>query len=125
LPSTSVFLENAILAALLNNTPFSVATVFVSAHTADPGQTGASEIVGGTYARVALTSAAPSAGSDANSVALVINIPASTTVTHLGLWDASSSGHFLIGGPLGTSEVFTTAGTLNIAIGALVAAATN
>lgn len=97
---------------------------YVSLHTADPGTTGASEVSGGTYARVAVTWGAPSGGSVANTGALSINLPASTTASYFGVWSASSAGTYYIGGAL--SPAVTTgasAGTVTIAVGALTVTA--
>jgi hypothetical protein len=93
---------------------------YVSLHTADPGTTGASEVTGGTYARVAVTWAAPSGGAVANSGALSINLPASTTASYFGVWSASSAGTYYVGGTL--SPAVTTgasAGVVTIAVSAL------
>jgi hypothetical protein len=93
---------------------------YVSLHTADPGTTGASEVTGGTYARVAVTWAAPSGGAVANSGALSINLPASTTASYFGVWSASSAGTYYVGGAL--SPAVTTgasAGVVTIAVSAL------
>lgn len=93
---------------------------YCSLHTATPGTTGASEVSGGAYARVAVAWSTASAGSIANSGALTINLPASTTATHFGLWSASSAGTYYIGGAL-SPNVTTggSAGTVTIAIAAL------
>lgn len=97
---------------------------YVSLHTADPGTTGASEVVGGAYARVAVSWGAASGGSVSNSGALSINIPASTTVTHFGIWSASTAGTYYIGGALSSSiTTGTTAGTASIAVGGLTVSA--
>lgn len=63
-----------------------------SAHTADPGTTGTSEVTGGAYARVAVSWGSPSNGVIIGTA--TINIPAGTTTTHAGLFNASSSGTF-------------------------------
>ena len=93
---------------------------FVSLHTADPGTTGASEVVGGTYARVAVACNAASGGSITNSGALSINLPATTTAAYFGIWSAATAGTYYIGGAL-TPSVTTgaSAGVVSIAIGAL------
>lgn len=96
---------------------------FVSLHTATPGTTGASEVTGGSYVRVAVTWAAASGGSIANSNPITINQPASTTTTHFGLWSASTLGSYYIGGALSPNITTTTAGTVTIAIGALTVTA--
>ena len=94
---------------------------YCSLHTATPGTTGASEVSGGgSYARVAVAWSTASAGSIANSGALTINLPASTTATHFGLWSASSAGTYYIGGALSPNVTTgSSAGTVTIAIGAL------
>ena len=98
---------------------------FVSLHTATPGTTGASEVTGGTYARVAVTWTASTGGSAAsNSGALSINLPASTTATHFGIWSASTGGTYYIGGALSPSvTTSTSAGVVTIAAAALTVSA--
>lgn len=91
-----------------------VAADFISAHTANPGDSGTSEVAGGSYARQPHTWNAASAGSMDNSNAPAIPIPASTTVTHLGLWSASTAGVFYGYITLAASETFGSAGTLNV-----------
>ena len=73
---------------------------YVSLHTADPGTTGASEVSGGAYARVAVTWTTPASGSTQNVSALSINLPASTAVGYFGVWDSASGGNYKIGGVL-------------------------
>ena len=85
---------------------------FISMHTADPGTTGASEVSGGTYARVATTFAAAANGQKTGSQ-VTLNIPASTTITHWGLWSAASAGTFICGGALSSSSTYSSAGTYN------------
>ena len=97
---------------------------YVSLHTGDPSTTGANEVTGGTYARVAVTWNSPSGGSVTNSGALSINLPASTTASYFGVWSAGTSGTYYIGGAL--SPAVTTgasAGVVTIAAGALTVTA--
>ena len=58
----SDYLERSLLNATLNNTAFTtVATPYVSLHTADPTDAGTgTEVSGGSYARTAASFAAPS-----------------------------------------------------------------
>lgn len=88
------------------------AGTYISAHTADPGTTGTSEVTGGSYARQQTTWGAASAGSRVGSQ-VSIPIPASTTVAYWGIWSAVSAGTFLGGFALAANEVFGAAGTLN------------
>lgn len=85
----------------------------VSAHTADPGTTGTSEVTGGSYARQSITFAASSAGNLNSSNTPVIPIPAGTTITHLGLWSALSAGTFY-GSVDITDETFGSAGNYTV-----------
>lgn len=102
----------AFTTAVLNLAVDAVAGVgaYISAHTADPGTSGANEVTGGSYARQLTTWAAASGGSRAGSQ-VTIPIPAGTTVTHVGVWNAVSAGTFREGAAI-TSQVFTLAGNL-------------
>lgn len=86
---------------------------WISAHTGDPGTTGANEVTGGTYAREQTTWGAASSG-DTTGSQVSIDIPAGTTVTHWGIWSASSGGTFRNGSEISPSEGFGSAGVLNI-----------
>lgn len=67
-----------------------------SLHTAYSA-TGTNEVTGGSpaYARKAATWAAASGRSKATSASMVFDVPASTTVRWVGLWDAVTAGNFL------------------------------
>ena len=79
------------------NQSFAVVTTYASLHFSNPGDTGASEISGGTpaYARKAVTWNAASGGALDSSNAPIFDVPAATTVSHVGLWDALAAGNFL------------------------------
>lgn len=83
---------------------------YISGHTADPGTTGTNEVAGGSYARQLTTWGAASAGVRAGSQ-ISASIPASTTITHQGVWSASSGGTFIGSVALSSPEVFGSAGT--------------
>lgn len=87
------------------------AGTYISAHTADPSTGGSNEVAGGSYARQQTTWGSASSGDRAGSQ-VSIPIPAGTTVTHWGIWSASSGGTFYGGFALSASEVFGAAGTL-------------
>jgi hypothetical protein len=95
---------------------------FVSLHSGSPGTTGANEIA---TTRVAVTWTASTGGSAAsNSGALSINLPASTTATHFGIWSAASAGTYYIGGPLSpTVTTSASAGVVTIAAAQLTVSA--
>lgn len=88
--------------------------LWVSLHTADPTDAASgAEVSGGSYARVqrdpldANWSAASATDGITKNVAS-ITFPAPTanwgSVTHFGIWDASSSGNLLCYGALGTPK---------------------
>lgn len=76
----------------------------VSLHTGDPGYTGASEVTGGTYARVAITSWAAGSvdGTYTATLAGNFNVPANTEITWAGLWNGTT---FLDKAPASASTI--------------------
>lgn len=104
--SISDYLEAAVLNEVLRNTNLvPVATVYLSLHTADPLDTGGSEVAGGSYARQAIAFGAPAAGVCTNSANIEFATMPATTVTHFGIWDAASSGNLLLTGPIGSATL--------------------
>lgn len=87
-----------------------------SLHTASPGTTGTNEVSGGSpaYARKAITWNAASAGNLDNNANPVFDVPGSTTVTHFGLWSASTGGTFYGGDALSANETFSSQGTYTL-----------
>lgn len=109
---------NKILDKVLRNTDFTPATtLYVSLHTADPGETGASEVTGGSYVRQAITFSAASAKATTNTADLLFASMPSATVTHVGLWDASTVGNFWWGSALSVSKAISAGDTFKIAAG--------
>lgn len=98
--------KNAALAGL--------SIAYVSAHTAAPGDSGASEVSGGSYARVAATFGTPANGIRSATNAPVLNIPASNTITHIGYWTAASGGALLAWDDLSAPVAFSNAGTFTV-----------
>jgi hypothetical protein len=87
------------------------ACTHLSIHTADPGSTGANEVAGGSYARQAITWNPASGGQKTVVEQPVFQIPASTTITHFGLWNAGSGGTFRFGKALPTPETYSAPST--------------
>lgn len=82
-----------------------------SLHTADPGTTGANEVVGGSYTRELVSFPASVSGSS-TATGATHDVPAGTTVTHFGRWTASTAGTFFCGGALPNGgDTFGSAGT--------------
>lgn len=94
---------------------FGTVAVYASLHTADPGNTGASEVSGGSpaYARKSVTWNAAASGSKTASNAPVFDVPASTTVTYVGFWSAATAGTFYGSGAV-TSQNFASQGTYTV-----------
>lgn len=119
----SDYLENAIINWLRGTAmPAAPGTIYVSLHTGDPGEAGASEH-GATaaYARVPIVLTAPP--SPVSNTAAV-EFPAasanySAPITHAGLWSALTGGNFLGGGALGTARTITTGITPRFVAGVL------
>jgi hypothetical protein len=119
----SNFLENALINATLRNTTYtSVATVYVSLWTSDPTDAASgTEVSGGSYARTAVTFAAPSNGVSLNSAD--VTFPTCTagwgTVGWIGINDASTSGNLLYHSPLDTSKTIDSGDIFKISTGNL------
>lgn len=78
--------------------------VFASLHSGFPGDTGATEISGGTppYARKPITWGTAAAGAKANASNPSFDVPAGTTIAWLGLWSLITAGTFYGAFPLGS-----------------------
>ena len=105
----SIVGKNAMLDAL------GALAVFVSLHSADPGESGTNEISGGSpaYIRKAITWNAAAAGSMDDSNVPVFDVGAGTTVLYVGFWSAVTVGIFY-GAALVTQEVFGGQGTYTL-----------
>ncbi len=122
----SSYIRDALLNEIFRNTNYAPpANVYVSLHTGDPSTTGANEVSGGSYARVAVSTTGGFSAPSSNTIdnAAAITFPTATaswgTVTHVGIWDASSAGNFLIGGALTSAKAVNSGDTASFAIGAL------
>jgi hypothetical protein len=114
--SISNYAENTVLDWLLTG------TTYLSLHSADPGETGANEIAGGSYARQAITFATASSGTKATNVASTFAGMPAVTVTHTCIWSAVSSGNCLfISNALSPSKTYGAGDTATCASGATVA----
>jgi hypothetical protein len=86
----------------------------ISLHTADPTDDGSgTEVSGGSYARVQRdpldanwTAASATDGVTDNAAAITFPAPTANwgSITHFGIWDASSGGNLLIHGALTTPK---------------------
>lgn len=114
-------------------------TLYVGLLTAAPSDsTGGTEVTGGSYARVGVTSSlanwagtqssgstvASSGNTGTTSNNSVITFSPNPTagwglVTHFGVWDASTGGNLLIYGSLGTQKTINTGDTVTFPAGSL------
>jgi len=124
----SDYLEQKLYDHTFRGTVFtSPGSVWVSAHTASPTDAGGGETTGTSYARVyvAATTAAWSAhgtaGPGDNVAAITFPTAGGSwgTITHVGIYDAVTSGNLLMWGALSASKLISADDTLQIAAGAL------
>jgi hypothetical protein len=119
----SNYLENALINVTLRNTAYTTpTTVYLALYTSDPtdADTG-TEVSGGSYARTAVTFAAPSNGASLSNADCTF--PQCTvawgTVGWIGILDATSSGNLLYHTALDTSKTISSGDIFKIAIGGL------
>jgi hypothetical protein len=122
--AASDYLELKLLDHSLGTTAYTAPTnVYVGLHTATPQDdaSGTGEVSGGSYARQSATFAAASGGSASTSA--TITFPAATanwgTITHIGIYDASSAGNLLYHGAVTTSKTIESGDTFQISSGNL------
>ena len=109
--------ESAVLAPLTT-------TAYVSLHTADPLDTGGSEVTGGSYARQGpITFANAGNNPTVASNSSILTFPAATAswgaITHFGLWSALTSGVFRGAGALTTPKTVNNGDTARFVANAL------
>lgn len=125
------YLENKLIDHIFQNTAFtSPATLYVALFTAvTDGEAGTvTEVATGSYARVAVTASSgnwsDATGNNGTTANVnTVTFPAATadwgTVTHFGIYDASTAGNLLIYAALTASRNITTGSTPSFAAGAL------
>jgi hypothetical protein len=121
--AASDYLENELLDHALGTGAFTApSNVYLALFTSDPTDAGTgTEVSGGGYVRQAATFAAASGGSASTNA--TITFPTATgnygTVTHVGLFDASTSGNLLFHGAVTTSKTIETGDTFQVSSGNL------
>jgi len=95
-------------------TTFTAGSLYVKLHTADPGSAGATAASAVTT-RYACTFSASSAGSMAlTSMGGTWSMTATETISHISLWDASTSGNFMWSVALTASKSVVSGDTLSL-----------
>ncbi len=121
--SFSDYLENELLDHVFDNAVYTPpATVYVALYTAAPSDAGGgTEVTGGSYARTAASFGAAASGTIANDVS--VEFPTATaswgTVTHMGVFDASTAGNLLAWSALTTAKTVDTGDLLRFSVGQL------
>lgn len=116
----STYFANWVIDHMLRGQAFTPpSTIYVSLHTADPGDAGANEVTGGGYARQAVTLAAAANKATSNTAVIEFtNMPA-VTITHVGIWNAPTGGNLLMYGPLTTPKTVNAGDTVRFNVGDL------
>lgn len=117
----SDYLENALINAVLRGTTYtSPTTVYIGLFTSDPtdAKTG-TEVTGGAYARQEITFGAPTNGVSYSSADVLFPVATASwgTVTHIGIFDAATSGNLLFHGTLTNTKTIAADDQLKIAAG--------
>lgn len=118
----SNYLENKLLDHSLGTASYTMPTVYLALHTADPTDTGGGAEVSGTaYARQAVSFSAAASGATSNSGNITFPAAGSNwgTVTHIGIWDALTTGNLLWHGSLTASQSVNTGNVFQINTGDL------
>lgn len=108
---------------LLRGTNVTGFNAYVSLHTGDPGNTGANEVTGGSYARQLAGFGAPADDSGVRAVTNAsdidfTNMPAAT-VTHFAIWTASTGGSSVYKEALASSRTTLAGDVIRLAAGNL------
>ena len=118
----SNYLENALINVTLRNTAFTAVTPYVALFTSDPTDAGTgTQVSGGSYSRTAVTFGAPSNGVTTNSADVIFPTATASwgTVTHIGIYDASTGGNLLYHTPLDIAKTIDTGDIFRINTGNL------
>lgn len=122
--AASNYLELKLLDHALGTTAFTApAAVYVGLFTSNPTDAGTgTEVSGNGYARKAATFAAASNGSASTNATITFDAASGGnwgTITHIGIFDASTSGNLLFHGAVTTSKTIEDGDTFQISSGNL------
>ena len=124
--AASDYLEDALLDHVLGGTTYTQpANIYLSLHTGSPADdnSGANEIStsGTAYARQTLSFAAASGGSASTNATVTFSAATANwgTISHIGIYDASTAGNLLFHGAVTTSKTIETGDTFQVSSGNL------
>jgi len=124
--AASDYLEDALLDHVLGGTEYTQPTnIYLSLHTGSPGDAndGANEVTtsGSAYSRQSLSFAAASGGSASTDTTVTFSAATSNwgTISHIGVYDASTGGELLFHGAVTTSKTIETGDSFQVSSGNL------
>ena len=122
--AASNYLELKLLDHSLGTTAYTApSNVYVGLFTSDPTDAGTgTEVSGNNYSRKEATFAAASGGSASTNATITFDAASGGnwgTITHIGIFDASSSGNLLFHGAVTTSKTIEDGDTFQISSGNL------
>jgi hypothetical protein len=117
----SNYLENKLIDATLRGTAYiSPSKVYLALYTANPNEDNSgAEVTGGSYVRKEITFGAASNGASSNSAEVLYPVATANwgTITHIGIFDASTAGNLLYYGALTNSKIIQTNDQLKVNAG--------
>lgn len=117
----SDYLENALINAVLRGTAYtSPSKVYIGLFTSNPtDENSGTEVTGGAYARQEITFGAPTNGVSYSSADVLFPVATASwgTVTHIGIFDASTGGNLLFHGALTNAKTIAEDDQLKIVAG--------
>jgi hypothetical protein len=126
----SSFAEIKVLDLLFRNTAYTAPNAYMGLFTSDPTDSASgTEVAGNGYARVQIDNKMAAATTGVDNSTIVnnadITFPTATggafgTVTHIGIFDASTSGNLLAHGILTEQKIISDGDTFEIKSGSLV-----
>ena len=122
--AASDYTENKVLDHDLATAAWTAPTnVYVGLHTSSPADdaSGTGEVTGGSYVRKEATFASASGGSASTSATITFDAATANwgTISHIGIYDASSAGNLLFHGAVTTSKTIESGDTFQISSGNL------
>ena len=120
--SASDYLENKILDHILGSSAYTQPSRFLALSTATlQDDNSGTELSGNGYARKPITFGTASSGSITNSGAVEFDTATGDqgTISHFGIYDASSGGNLLFHGAFSASKVISTGDVLKVSASAL------
>lgn len=119
----SNYAENAILNHVLGTTAYVMpAQLYIALFTTDPTDAGTgTEVAGNAYVRQLIDFAAAANGSATNSNEVLFPVATGSwgTITHIGLYDATTAGNIIWHGPVGTQKVISAQDQYKVSAGNL------